>query len=136
VSVYFTMGHSSSQNCELSKIWGHKKENKCSAIAKMGDRFATIDMDQSSQKDPHLTQCGLDRGLPPYQVAFYPSSSLATTDMGQKLWETVPLCGGAGSPSNTTSPGPSSISVPSFISIHPTVWPQYTNVTDRQGLIA
>jgi len=32
---------------------------------------------------------------------------------------------GAGSPSNTMWPGPS------FIMIHPTVWPQYTNVTDR-----
>ena len=36
---------------------------------------------------PHLTQCGLDRGLS---------------------------------------------SIPSGILIHPTVWPQYTNVTDRQ----
>ena len=29
-------------------------------------------------------------------------------------------------------PGPRPTSVPSFILIHPTVWPQYTNVTDRQ----
>jgi len=27
---------------------------------------------------------------------------------------------------------PSLTSTPSFILIHPTVWPQYTNVTDRQ----
>ena len=49
--------------------------------------------------------------------------------------------GGAGSTSNTMSPGPTStslpsgilihLSMPSFILIHPTVWPQYTNVTDR-----
>jgi len=47
----------------------------------------------------------------------------------------VPLfVGGAGSPSNTISPGPRPTSVPSGILdlIHPTVWPQYTNVTDRQ----
>ena len=39
--------------------------------------------------------------------------------------------GGAGSPSNTMWPGPRSTSVQSFILIHPTVWQQYTNVTDR-----
>ena len=32
--------------------------------------------------------------------------------------------GGAGSPSNTTSPGPPPISVPSGTLIHPAVWPQ------------
>jgi len=32
--------------------------------------------------------------------------------------------GGAGSPSNTTSPGPKPTSVPSGILIHPAVWPQ------------
>jgi len=35
-------------------------------------------------------------------------------------------------PHNTLSPGPRPISVPSGILIYPTVWPQYTNVTDRQ----
>jgi len=44
-----------------------------------------------------------------------------------------PLSGGAGSPSNTMwpGPGPRPTSMPSFISIHPTVWPQYINVRDR-----
>ena len=71
-------------------------------------------------------------------------------------WATVPeqnepktgslLCpfpwGGAGSPSNTMWSGPMPTCMPSFILIHPAVWPQYTNVTDRQdrqtdnGLIA
>jgi len=47
----------------------------------------------------------------------------------------VPLSvgGGAGSPSNALSPGPRPTSVPSGISVHPTVWPQNTNVTDRQN---
>jgi len=44
----------------------------------------------------------------------------------------APLRGGAESPSNTISPGPRPTCVPSGILIHPTVWPQYTNVTDRQ----
>jgi len=35
-------------------------------------------------------------------------------------------------PSNTMWPGPRPTSVPSGILIHPTVWPQYTKVTDRQ----
>jgi len=53
---------------------------------------------------------------------------LATIDMGRKLGGV----GGAGSPSNTMWPEPRPTSVPSFILVHPTVWPQYTNVTDRQ----
>ena len=53
---------------------------------------------------------------------------LAIIYMGQK-WRAVPLSmGGAGCPSNT-------MSVPSGILIHPTVWPQYTNVTGRYDRI-
>jgi len=44
----------------------------------------------------------------------------------------VPLSGGAGFLSNTISPRARHTSVPSFILIHPTVWSQYTNVTDKQ----
>jgi len=40
--------------------------------------------------------------------------------------------GGAGSPTNTMWPGPRPTSIPSFILIRSTVWPQYINVTDRQ----
>jgi len=62
-----------------------------------------------------------------------PSSRLATMDVGQKL-EVVPLWGGrAGSPSNTMWPRTRPNCVASFILICPTVWPQYTNVTDRTG---
>jgi len=72
---------------------------------------------------PHLTQCRLGRDLPPYQV---------TSSSNRKVG-TVPFCGGAaGSPSNTMWSGPKPTSVLSFILIHLTVWPQYTNVTDRQ----
>jgi len=54
------------------------KFNKSSAVADMGDRLATIDMGRKVGADvplsiedlgPNLTQCGLGRGLPPYQVA-------------------------------------------------------------------
>jgi len=48
----------------------------------------------------------------------------------------VPLSvGGAVSPSNTTCLGPRPTCVPSFVLIHPTVWPQYTNVRQDNVLI-
>ena len=60
-------------------------------------------------------------------------SHLAATDMGRKLGGAGPLWGGrAGFSSNTMWPGPRPTRTPSFILIRQTVWPQYTNVTDRQ----
>jgi len=45
----------------------------------------------------------------------------------------VPLWGRvAGSSSNTMWPGPRPTGLPSFIVMRQTVWPQYTNVADRQ----
>jgi len=53
--------------------------------------------------------------------------------MDRKLGGTCPFeGGGAGFPSNTMWPGPRPTCIPSFILIRPIVWPQYTNVTDRQ----
>ena len=59
-----------------SKIWGRSKS---SVVAEMGDRLTTIDMGRKvgaavplsvgGELGPHLTQCRLGRGLPPYQVA-------------------------------------------------------------------
>ena len=48
-------------------------------------------------------------------------------EVGRKVggW-CVPFRGGAGSPCNTMSRGPRRTSVPSFILIHPAVWPQHT----------
>jgi len=52
--------------------------NKNSAVAEMGERLATIDMGRKvgaavpisvAELGLHLTQCRLDQGLPPYQVA-------------------------------------------------------------------
>jgi len=50
--------------------------NKYSAVAKMCDCFATIDMGRKVRAEqlfrgswvPHLTQCHLHRGLPPHHV--------------------------------------------------------------------
>ena len=39
--------------------------------------------------------------------------------------------GGAGAPPNNVA-GPRPTCMPSYILIHPTVWPKYTNVTDMQ----
>jgi len=61
-------------------------------------------------------------------------SHLAATDMGRKMEGAVPLWGrGAGSPSNTMWSGPRPTCMLSFTLIRQTVWPQYTNVTDRQA---
>jgi len=59
---------------------------------------------------------------------------LATIDMSRKLGGVPPFSGGgeAGFPSNTMWPEPRPTSMPSFILVHPTIWPQYTNTTDRQ----
>jgi len=52
--------------------------NKIAAVAELDDRLATIDMGRKVgdavplsvvELGPHLTQCGLGRGLPPHQVA-------------------------------------------------------------------
>jgi len=81
---------------------------------------------------PHLTQCGLGEAYLRTKWHLDPSSRLVTTDNGRKL-AAVPFGGGgAGSPSNTVWPGSRPTSVPSFILIPPTVWSQYTNVTDRE----
>ena len=80
---------------------------------------------------PHLTQCGLGRGLLPYQVASWSIEPFGHNRHRQKIGDWAPF-GGAGSLYNTMWPGPRPTSVSSFALIHPTVWPQYTNVTDKQ----
>jgi len=54
-----------------------RKENKRSTVAEMCDRLATIDMGQKVgcvtlfrwvELSPHLTQCSVGWGLPPYQL--------------------------------------------------------------------
>ena len=95
----------------------------------------------------HLVQCGLSRDLPPYQVGagspcntvslwsrptFLPTSAILIhrAIWPQQIWPEN-WGGGPEFPSNTMWPGPSPTCMPSFVLIRPTVWPQYTNVTDR-----
>jgi len=73
--------------------------------------------------------------LTPYQVASWSIQLFGHNKYGPKIGEgsSAPFWGGgAGSPSNTVWPGPRPTCMPSFILIRPTVWPQYTNVSDRQ----
>ena len=56
---------------------------------------------------------------------------LATIDMGRKKGAPLPFEGELGSPSNIMWPEPRYTSLPSGSLIHPIVWPQHTNVTDR-----
>jgi len=49
----------------------------------------------------------------------------STTDMGRKLGALSPFGGGGdGSPYNAVWPGPRPTCMPSFILIHPSIWPQ------------
>jgi len=59
---------------------------------------------------------------------------LATIDMARKVEGCcAPFRGELGPCLTQMSPVPRSTCVPSDILIHPTVWPQYTNVTDKQA---
>ena len=68
------------------------------------------------------------------KVSSWSTQPFGRNRYGPKIgWGLCPFGeGGAGSPSNTMWPGPRPTCVPSFILIRQTVWPQYTNVTDRQ----
>jgi len=116
--------------------------NKCSAAAEMGDRLPQQTRAENggglcpftAELGFQLMQCGLGRGLSPYQLASWFIQPFDHNTRPKNGGLLCPLLGrGAESPSNTMWPGPGPTSVPSFILIHPTVWPQYTNVTDRQN---
>ena len=127
----------------------------------MGDRLATIDMGRKLEGlCPFLgrgswtpMKHNVSWAEDYLHIKWHrdPSSRLATIDMGRKLGALCPLFrgGGAGSPSNTMSLasrptlGSRSLSntvwpelrftcMPIFILMRATVWPQYTNVTERQ----
>jgi len=115
--------------------------NKSSTVAEMGDRLATIDMGRKvgaavllfvGELGPHLTQCSLGRGLPLYQVASWSIQPFGHNRHGSKIGGCASFGTGARSPSNTMWPGPRPPSIPSGILIHPTVWPQYINVTNNR----
>jgi len=103
----------------------------------MGDRFATTDMGRGirTQTSASVQQA---HGCNLYVLNY---TAQKTRPLHNKLIDiprkfgrgaAVPLfVEEAGSPCNTMWPGSRPTSVPSFILIHPTVWPQYTNVTSR-----
>jgi len=91
--------------------------NKCSAAAEMSDHFAATDMGRKERAavpllrelGPHLTQYGLGRGLPPYQLASCSIQPFGQNRHGPKSAgrRLCPFGGrGAGSTFNTMSPGP------------------------------
>jgi len=103
----------------------HIKCNKCSAVAAMADRLATIDMDrklglcpfEEGELSPHLTQCGQGRCVPPYEVESQPIQPFGHNRHGPKTGEALPLWGrGAASPSNTTWSGSRPTALPSTCS--------------------
>ena len=57
---------------------------------------------------------------------------LTTMDMGRKVGAAVPLSVGSWVPIKHNVAWAEAYLVLNGILIHPTVWPQYTNVTDRQ----
>jgi len=113
-----------------------KNMNKCSVVAEMGDRLAAVDMGQKLGVVLFWGGAGsaskaMSPGpRPPYQMASWSIQPFGHNRHGPKIGGYAPL-GGAGSPSNTIWPMPRPTYIPRFIFIHLTVWPQYTNVTDR-----
>ena len=116
--------------------------SKCSTVAEMDHRLATIDMVRKrgellcpfggAGSPSNIMWPG--RGLPPYQVAFCSIQPFSHNKHGPKIEGLSPFLRGQPRwPSNTMWLRPRPISMPSFILIHPTVWLQYTNVTDRQA---
>jgi len=78
---------------------------------------------------PHLTQVAWAEAYLHTKWHLNPSNH---NRYGPKNGGLCPFVGGgAGSPCNTRWPGPRPTCMPSFILIHQTVWPQYTNITDR-----
>ena len=120
-------------SCPLTEFW----QVHCSLW-----RSSTIDMGRKLGAVPLLREAG----SPSNTVWSEPTRPRPTsilsgilTDInrhGPKIRGGSWLCpfsgGGAGSPCNTMWPGTRPTSMRSFILIHPVVWPQYTNVTERQ----
>jgi len=78
----------------------------------------------------HLTQCGMGQGLPPYQVASWSIQPFGHNKHEPKIGGRARF-GGAGSPSNTMWPGPTSTPISRW-SIQPFGDNTPTLQTDRQ----
>jgi len=104
-------------------------------VQSLGSRtsLATIDMGQTweaptllgRELGPHIAQCRLGWGLPPYQVTSWSIQPFGHNRYGPKIGGSAPFWGwGAGSLSNTMSLVLRPTSLPSGILIHPAIWPQ------------
>jgi len=104
-------------------------------------RLATIDMGQKvrvvvphfweQELGPHLTQCCLGLGLPPYQVESWSIQPFVHNRYGPKIGDCAPLGEGELGP-HLTQCGHAEAYLHAKFHLDPsTVWPQYTNVTDR-----
>jgi len=85
-----------------------------------------------------LIQCGLGRGLLPYQVASSSIQPFGHNRHGPKIgWGWCALFSGvAGSLSNTKSPGPRPSSIPSGILIHAAILPQHADMSRKLGAVS
>jgi len=108
------------------------------------ENWAAVPPFGGGELGPHLTQCVVGRGLPSYQVASWSKQPFGYNRHGPKSGGLVcPLFGeGEMGPHLTVWPylytkwhlDPSSRFATTDMGqklIHPTIWPQYTNVTDR-----
>jgi len=86
---------------------------------------------REAELGPHLIQCRLGQSLPT-KWHLDPSSHFGHNRYGPKIGGVPPWGRGAGSLSDTMWPG-TRLPACRFILIHPTVWPQYTDVTDGTG---
>jgi len=81
------------------------------------------------QLGSHVTQCGLRRGLPSYQVASWSMQPFGHNRHGPKIGGSAPFLGRgswiAGSPSNTMSLRLRPTFLPSGTLIQQSIWPQH-----------
>ena len=112
---------------ELSSCWDGRSFGHNSHGPKSGGLLCPF---LWGELGPHLTQCRLGWSLPPYQVVSWSIQLFGHNTHGLKSGGL--LCAFPWGGELTMSPGSRPTFVPSGIFIHPTIWPQYTNVTDRQ----
>ena len=114
---------------------------KSSAVAEMGDcghnrhgpkKGGSCDLSRGAQI---LLQCGLGRGLLPYQVVSSSIQPFGHNSHGPKIrwWGWMYLFFWGELCPIQQSPGPRPISIPSGILVHPAVWPQRT-LAENWGL--
>jgi len=109
---------------ELTSSWDGRPFGHNRHRPKKGGWCAPFRGDRAA---PHLTQCGLGRDLPPYQVASWSIQPFGHNRHGPKIEGAVPLWGGQLGPHLTQCRlGRRLPPLPNGIFIRPAVWPQQT----------